>query len=112
MQIKTKEDIIAYNNKTTEALAMLIIKDFEKTSAEMSAAEVDSPELRNELIHAHLGSYIKATGHTFSSFVSMLIDGQPEGLYEMLREKFTIMINELLDDSRKLAKEKPNESST
>ncbi len=109
MQIKSQEDTIAYNNQVTEQLAMLVVKDFEKTSAEMAAFEVD-PKLHNELIHAHIGAYIKATGHTFASFVSMLIDGQADETYELLRGKFTGMITNLLDESRKVAKENRNES--
>ena len=109
MQIKTQEDTIAYNNQVTEQLAMLIVKDFEKTSAEMAAFEVE-PTLHNELTHAHLGSYIKATGHTFASFVAILIDGQGDEMYEILRGKFTGMIGSLLDESRKSAKANENQT--
>jgi hypothetical protein len=102
--IKTKEEIAEYNKNTAEEVAGVIIDHFNKKSAELETL-VEGDELAAELGHAHLGAYLKATSNSFAGFVGIMTDTIDDASYEVVKGQFMTMVSNMLDESRRIARE-------
>ena len=102
--INTHEDIVDYHRKNSEEVCDLIINHFHETSRKLDELKL-SEELMDQLGHAQIGSYLKATSNSFAGFVSLLTDRVDDDTYKKMKEEFMGMISKVLDKSYEMTKQ-------